>query len=248
MAKVIKRPSALKAEFLRLKAKFKNCLLTLLLFILTSVIGNLIMQAQAVYNLGLAVTGVSVFGFLVCIVIIISVQNELTIKGQGLVGEDAAAGVLAEGLNDSYTIIQNVVVTLEGKSSEIDLVVLGPNGIFVVETKNRNGVIEGGYDKDKWRQHKIGRRGGEYSAEFYSPVKQVGTHIFRLAGFLRQNNIRFHICGAVYFSNPEAKVRLSGEVDKIPVFSKPEELILYIKMNNSNLSAETKESVINLLK
>ena len=248
MAKVIKNPSALKADFLFLKAKLKKRILFLLGFILVAILGNIIMKADFLYNIGMIFVGVSVVGFLVSLFMVMSTSNEVTIKGQGLLGEDETAEILAEGLDNSYTVIQNVVVTLEGKSSELDLVVLGPNGVFVIEAKNRNGLIEGGYDKDKWLQHKVGRRGGEYSSEFYSPIKQVGTHIFRLAGHLRQNNIRFHICGAVYFSNPEAKVRLSGEPDKIPVFWKPDELILYIKMNNANLPLETKEAIIDLLK
>ena len=246
MAKLIRKPSPLKAEFLALKRKFKRTVLALLIFIAAAVAGNLIMPLF--YTFGMIVVGISVLGFLISLILLTLSQNEITIKRQGVIGEDTTADMLAATLDDSYTVFQNVIATLDGKSSEIDLVVVGLNGIFVIETKNRNGLIEGGYDKDRWLQHKVGRGGGEYSSNFYSPVKQVGTHVFRLAGFLRQNGVRFHIMGAVYFSNSEARVRLSGEPDKIPVFSTPKDLVLYIKMNNASLPLELKEKIIELLK
>ena len=248
MAKVIKKPSALKEEYLHLKVRFKRAVLSLLALIGIAVLGNLIMQSDKLYSLGMILVGAAVLGFFICLGIIMSTQSSISIKGQGVLGEERALSQLAEGLDDSYTIIQNAVITLDGKSSEIDLIVVGLNGVFAIETKNRNGLIEGGYDRERWLQHKVGRRGGEYSAEFYSPVKQVGTHVFRLAGFLKQNGIRFYIMGAVYFSNPEARVRLSGEADKIPVFSSQSDLILYIKTNNASLPLETKQKIINLIK
>ncbi len=246
MAKLVRKPSALKTEFLSLKQKLRKEVFALLIFIAIAVIGNLIMPS--IYNIGLVMVGVSVLGFLITLIMITSTQNNIIIKGQGVSGEDTSAEALASMLDDSYTVFQNVVVELEGKQSEIDLVVVGNNGIFAVEVKNRNGRIEGSFNTDRWFQHKTGRGGGDYSSDFYSPVKQVATHVFRLAGFLKKNGVRFFINGAVYFSNPEAVIRIEGEPDKIPVFSEAADLVRYIKLGNNPLPLEAKEKITNLLK
>ena len=60
--------------------------------------------------------------------------------------------------------------------------------------------------------------------------------------------MRFFINGAVYFSNPEAVIRIEGEPDKIPVFSEAADLVRYIKLGNNPLPLEVKEKIINLLK
>ncbi len=247
MAKLIKKPSALQAEYWGLKKKFSKILVALIIFIVLAVVGNLVMLNTPLDTTGLVVTCVAVLGFLISLILITTTQNEIVIKGQGIAGEEAVASILSNSLDDSYTIIQNVVVTLDGKSSELDLVVVGNNGIFIVEVKNRNGRIQGSYDAPRWYQHKIGSGGGVYSSDFYSPVKQVATHIFRLAGFLRQNGVRFHILGSVFFSNPEALLRIEGEPGNIPVFGSYEDFIHYIRIYNGSLPYEVKERVVELL-
>lgn len=248
MAKIIRKPSALKSDYLKIKKAVNKAMFSAFICILIAVLNSIIMQNDSFFKFGLILTALSVVVFLICIIIIISKQNELAIKRQGVLGEDNAADILCRRLSDDYTVFQNCVITLDGKSSEIDLIVVGENGIFVIEAKNRNGTIEGNYKKDRWIQHKVGYKGGSYSAEFYSPVKQVSTHIFRLAGFLRQNGIPAHINGAVYFSNKDAHLKISGQPDNIPVFSKEKDLLSYIKQNNNPLTPKIIQNIYNLLK
>lgn len=249
MAKIIKKPSALKEEYLKQKSKVKHSALTAMIFILAAVGGNIFMRGHnIIYNVGLGLFIVSALGFIICCGYACAKQNLVASLKQGVDGEDITADILMNGLSDKYTVFQNSIITLDGKKSELDLIVVGENGIFVLEAKNRNGRIVGNYTKDKWTQYKIGRKGGEYSAEFYSPVKQVGTHVFRLAGFLRQNSIRAHIDGIVYFANPEAELQISGQPDKISVFCSDKELLRFIKKNDNQIPIETVEHICDLLK
>lgn len=248
MAKIIRKPSALKSDYLRIKKAVNKTMFSAFICILTAVLNSIIMQNDSFFKFGLILTALSVIVFLICIVIIISKQNELAIKKQGVLGEDNAADVLCRRLSDDYTVFQNCVITLDGKSSEIDFIVVGGNGIFVVEAKNRNGTIEGNYKKDRWIQHKVGYKGGSYSAEFYSPVKQVSTHIFRLAGFLRQNGIPSHIDGAVYFSNKDAHLKISGTKENIPVFNQEKDLIRFINKNDNAIHPDIIKKICEILK
>lgn len=248
MAQIIRNQSALKEEYFRLKKQNFRTAVLAAVFVLIAIVGSIIMNSGKIYAFGMTLTALSVIGFFVCIVHILSLQSDLAIKKQGVEGEDITADILRRSLSDKYTVFQNSVITLDGKSSEIDFIVVGENGVFVVETKRKNGRITGDYNKERWTQHKTGRRGTEYSSEFYSPVKQVKTHIFRLAGYLKRNGIGVHIDGAVYFSNEEACLELSGSADKIPVFCRKKALISFINNNENKIRPDTVEKINKLLK
>lgn len=84
---------------------------------------------------------------------------------------------------------------------EIDFLVCGPNGVFVVESKNLNGSISGSEDSDNWTIHKVGRRGGAYSNSIRNPVRQVKTQMAVLSKYLRSRNINSRLVGIVTFSS-----------------------------------------------
>lgn len=168
----------------------------------------------------------------------------------GIKGErDTAA--LIERLPDGYYGIQNATVSFEGKQSEIDMIVVGPSGVFIVESKSRNGQITGDYDARYWTQHKVGRGGTPYSSDFYSPVKQVGTHVYRLAHFLRSRGMGINIEGAVYMSSDNSEVFLSGTPGRIPVFTNTpdgiDRLYKFILSGKANLSRQSIGAICNIL-
>ena len=168
----------------------------------------------------------------------------------GIKGErDTAA--LIERLPDGYYGIQNATVSFEGKQSEIDMIVVGPSGVFIVESKSRNGQITGDYDARYWTQHKVGRGGTPYSSDFYSPVKQVGTHVYRLAHLLRSRGMGVNIEGAVYMSSDNSEVFLSGTPGRIPVFTNTpdgiDRLYKFILSGKANLSRQSIGAICNIL-
>ncbi len=145
-------------------------------------------------------------------------RSQRNIENAGIKGENALRRMLCE-LPDSYCGFQNATVTYDGKTSELDIILIGPTGIFVIENKNQNGTITGNIGDQQWTQQKVGRRGGEYFKSFYNPVKQVGTHVYRLANRLRSGGHNVYIHAAVFFSNSAASVHVQGDQSKIPVFS-----------------------------
>jgi len=61
---------------------------------------------------------------------------------QGMKGEKRVIEFLKSKFNDSYFLINNVVYVNErGHKENIDHIVLGPNGIFALETKDYSGRI-----------------------------------------------------------------------------------------------------------
>lgn len=134
----------------------------------------------------------------------------------GIIGEKTALEVLSK-LSDEYTIISDLEIEFDGSKSQIDSIVVGPNGIFIVETKNIKGEIKGNDTDKDIIVDKVGRRGGEYSNTVYNPCKQVGTHVFRLSKFLQERRLGTWVQGIVFFSNTETTIKM--QTAKIPVFA-----------------------------
>lgn len=70
-----------------------------------------------------------IFGFMLAS----SSQKANTISA-GLKGERKSSDLL-EGLPDSYYVIPGPRIEVEGRESEMDHIILGPNGIFVMKLK-----------------------------------------------------------------------------------------------------------------
>ena len=164
-------------------------------------------------------------------------------------GERQAGFLLEKCLPDGYTVIQNTVVYYKDGRSEIDNIIVGKTGVFIVEVKNVKGNIYGNLNEKNWIQDKTDKYGIEHQKELYNPVKQVRTHVFRLANYLRDNRIFTHINGAVYFANPETAVHLNGDNTDIPVFTyrSAQGLIDFIMRGNANLSDKSIKRIIQLL-
>lgn len=120
--------------------------------------------------------------FIVLAVIISSVSSrkriEREITAAGKQGEEHTA-VLLNALPHNYKLIRNAVVSYEGRESEIDNIVEGNTGVFIIETKNHRGYISGDCREMYWEQHKINNYGECHSKNFYNPTKQVATHIYK---------------------------------------------------------------------
>ena len=233
MAKIIKKGYQLEKKYLDIrrrgeghqKEKRKNIMIALLICsaIYAAVIcfdafyigGKLLIPASLVFALIVMCT----FTYYICIPDLhANDHKDMQILRSGISGEWVTAEELSL-LPDDYTIFQDIEVEYDGKISEIDNIVVGKSGVFIVESKNHGGVIAGDYEDTYWTQDKISRGGRLYSKEIYSPVKQVSTHIYRLANLLRDNGVFTYVRGIVYFTNENTSVRISGNENDIPVFS-----------------------------
>lgn len=244
MAQIIEKPSPLKRQYNKAIKKVKTFALFSVIFILAAILGSIV--AENLLLFGICIIGISVLGFIICVVFWAVMQNNINILKSGIEGELATANALSS-LPAGYHIFQNAVIPSDEKTSELDLIVIGENGVFVVESKSRNGRITGNFSGTKWTQHKIGAGGGEYSVDFYSPIKQVGTHIFRLAHFLQSNNIKTHINGIVYFSNQDADVHISGNEGSIPVITKKSALKQHILKGENLLNEDEIQHICKIL-
>lgn len=200
-----------------------------------------------------AVLFIGFLSLVICFVLFAScpVNSVFTTENKhfGNRGEKMAGSFLKQNLPDSYSILQNKTVTYDNATSEIDNIIVGKTGVFILEIKNMKGKITGEYEDKEWKKIKIDDYDIEHEETFYNPTKQVGTQIFRLAKYLRDNKIFTHINGAVFFVNSESKLRINGTPKDIPIFTynTADELLDFITGSKEALSNKEIERIIGIL-
>jgi hypothetical protein len=96
-------------------------------------------------------------------------EEEQTLEA-GARGESQTARQLADSLDNTNYLFNDIILRNGFQRAQIDHLVVGPRGVFVVETKNWRGRIEGHGNDLFWQQFK---RPGEAPIRIKSPVVQV---------------------------------------------------------------------------
>ncbi len=150
---------------------------------------------------------------------------------KGILGEDAVTSML-KNLNDSYYLINDV--TLPNSYGNIDHIVLGPNGIFVIETKNYEGTIIN--NGDEWsRRYKSKYGHKDYAIASIS--KQAKRNAVTLKNFLSDiiKGKNYFVNSAIVFTSENIDLQLN---DPTVTILKLDELPNYIMNFKGNRSTQ----------
>jgi hypothetical protein len=120
-------------------------------------------------------------------------------------------GSILDPLDDTYYLINNL--KLPGRADDIDHIVVGPNGIFALETKNHRGRIF--LRHAQWYQAKVSRGGRPQPEEpIRDPTLQLKRNVDYLRSCINRTNpelsrrTRLWIEGAVVFTHPAVSLDL----------------------------------------
>jgi len=131
----------------------------------------------------------------------------------GAAGEDHALTHLSR-LSDEYTVFNQICLP-DSKSRtgyrEADFVVVGPNGVVLVENKSYRGWVEGDWNSDHWEIHKIGRCGTPYTKSCRNPVRQVQVYVSLLAAIFSSRGIKAWITPMVSLSRDNSLGLINSE-------------------------------------
>lgn len=108
-----------------------------------------------------------------------------------------------------YKVFANMKLKHNNDKSEMDFIVIGSNGIFIVEVKNIKGTIAGHVEDEHLIQIKK-TKNNTYENKFYNPIKQVNTHVYKLSKYLKENNINYWIEGYVYFPKKHSNIQVKN--------------------------------------
>ena len=164
---------------------------------------------------------------------------------QGYKGEDEVTRVLSSALSDDYHLINDVIFS-DGYGN-IDHIVLGPNGLFTIETKNHRGKIKCYGDHWSWQYRRANRTGLDHSTNIdlgSSPSKQVKMNVVRVKRALRALDAfglsDVWINGAVVFSNPNVDLEIIEPPPNVDIL-RVQELPEYIRTKKSRNHFSQKE-------
>ena len=117
------------------------------------------------------------------------------------------AHLLSSGLPDEYAAYYNLPLNGNGRTSDVDCVLVGPSGLFVFEVKHHHGLIL--YRNGVWARIKAGRRGTLYQGHLGDPSGQLYRNIRKLKELLVHTD-GLWLNGAVVFTNPRAVLDVEG--------------------------------------
>ena len=110
-------------------------------------------------------------------------------------------------LPDEYTIFNNLLFRSNGRSTQIDHVVVSPYGVFVIETKGYKGWILGGENSQYWTQSLYRSK-----YRFYNPIKQNDGHV-RFLRYLLKCSVNIPFIPIVVFNNSaDLKVMVKNHI------------------------------------
>lgn len=145
----------------------------------------------------------------------------------GIIGERKVTVTLSQALNDDYSLFNDVTLT-SIPYGNIDHIVVGPTGVFVIETKNHKGRIS--YYGDNWE----GIRGQR-------PSSQVRINAMRVKKILNASeSLRseaYYVHGVVVFVNVHAELIERKPPDHVQIL-RIDELVSYITSEPRRFMAE----------
>lgn len=121
----------------------------------------------------------------------------------GQEGEDRVIGIVQQALDGRWHVFRNI--RLPGKPrGDLDLVLVGPAGILVVEVKNYHGIYRN--NGSDWEI----QRKGTWGKMRVSPSQQAKNGAARLGNFLKADGIQAWVTPVVVWANPESNLRLEN--------------------------------------
>jgi len=152
----------------------------------------------------------------------------------GYLGENKLKDFLLKNLSNEYTAYFGVPIP---KLGDIDCLLVGPNGIFVIEAKNYKGNLF--FKKGHLYRTKITNRGKRYTEVLYKPKTQVEKGIEFIKNIIKK---QVPIRGIIVFTNKKAiaKFPKTFRLSKTPWIGacKIDDLIKIIFELPENLSSE----------
>ena len=119
------------------------------------------------------------FWYLWLLVIAAGVLEIFMPKIKGYLGEKSVAFFLSKLDETKYKVINNIMLQVGNKTTQIDHIVTSNYGIFIIETKNYKGWIIGNEFDDNWKQVIYKRK-----EKLHNPIKQNYGHIQALKEIL----------------------------------------------------------------
>jgi hypothetical protein len=160
--------------------------------------------------------------------------DELVNQLFGKRGEDAVANILMKDLDDSYSYIRNLEIP--NKGGDIDGILVGPTGVWILEVKNYSGVFEiiNGEFIKVYKEKRV--------TLWKNPIRQVLKQKSFLSTIFETKGIKSHIRPLVVMAHGRISIQGSTHVYVL----EKEKLVNFIK-DQPNSLLDSKENILKQL-
>ena len=170
---------------------------------------------------------------LILIIILISINRK---RKKINPGEKEVKDILSR--IKGYKLLNDIMIKSNNGTSQIDHILIGKKGIFVIETKDYSGMIYGDEYSREWTQVINSKKN-----KFYNPIRQNYGHIKTLKKYIDRKNIFISI---IVFTNKSTLKKIETDTPVIQV-KKLKRFIRKYKSNNM-LTKEEIDNMYNLIK
>lgn len=180
------------------------------------------------------------YAVIIVIAVISLILSVPSVKGK--IGESKVSFLLNRLDKEKYFVLNDLLLpTEQGKTSQIDHVVVSPYGIFVVETKNYQGWIFGDEKNKYWTQQIYKNK-----QRFYNPIWQNYGHIKAIESVLSNDDLPIY--SIVVFSTKARLKKINIKSNNVHVVYTVELLKTIKKYQKNILSLNEAKTIANDLK
>lgn len=164
-----------------------------------SVLGFMISSAlsgffEGIMSYSIIFWTLAVIGFAFAIIGMVSEKLGLFKKRAGDIGEMKTAYQL-QFIGNEYRVLNNLDVWIQnGMKQQFDHIVVGPNGVFHIDTKHY-------YGKLTFTDHGLKR---ETDGKSEDPTGQISRHEYIIKNLLQEHDLSSDIIGIINFSHPKS--------------------------------------------
>ena len=112
-------------------------------------------------------------------------------------------------LEGNNIIFVNLPIRYKRGRSEVDMLIISPKGVVIIEVKNHSGTISGNWRAEKWVQQKFYRNGKTTSVEMDNPIKQMRRQRDIVKSIFNAAGEDVWVDTVLFFSNPSVRLKLN---------------------------------------
>ena len=151
-------------------------------------------------------------------------------------------------LEGNNIIFVNLPIRYKRGRSEVDMLIISPKGVVIIEVKNHSGTISGNWKAEKWLQQKFYRNGKTTSIEMDNPIKQMRRQRDIVKSIFNAAGEDVWVDTVLYFSNPNVRLKLNlRENDYVCLGTKELMSSLSNYKSDRSLSKAQREKLANIL-
>lgn len=145
-------------------------------------------------------------------------------EGKNIKRDDMTLKALSS-LPESYTVLRNVYIPYKKKIVECHFVVIGDNGVFIIEANGSVGALHESKEERYWLNYRMGGKSKIFVKAIHNQRALVDYKVVALAQYLLRYNVHIYAQGIVYFPSKRSEVNL---LNSKAIFDQPGDLLSYI--------------------